>query len=116
MQCERCGSEFDDKAPRHKSMTAMDPRATWCADCEAHYDQWVRKHASDIVWQAFAGAGVIMTVGLLLPVLGVGVLVGGIGAFAAFGTLIGLAHANRRRRRRQFLEAQLPRAYLTAPK
>jgi hypothetical protein len=112
MQCERCGADFDDLAPRHKSFTALDPRGNWCPACEAGYDKWVRAHASDIVWQALAGTVVIMVIGIALPVLGVGVLVGGVGAFAAFGTIIGLGQLNRRRRRRQFLQAPLPRAYL----
>jgi hypothetical protein len=51
-----------------------------------------------------------------LPLLGVGKLIGAVGAFAGFGTMYGLARVTRRRRRRQFLEAALPRAYLPLPK
>jgi hypothetical protein len=102
MTCARCGAKV--------------VRAPWCKDCEQLYDGWVRRHASDIVWQALAGGVVVASVGLGLPLLGIGWLVAATGAFAGFGTLIGLARLTRRRRRRQFLQTALPRAYLAAPK
>lgn len=68
------------------------------------------------MWQALAGTVVVSTIGLGLPLLGVGWLVAATGAFAGFGTIFGLARLNRRRRRRQFLQAPLPRAYLPLPK
>jgi hypothetical protein len=88
----------------------------WCPDCEHLYDGWSRKHASDIVWQALAGGVVVASIGMGLPLLGIGWLVAATGAFAGFGTLFGLARLTRRRRRRQFLQSTLPRAYLPAPK
>ena len=102
MACQRCGAQTS--------------RSTWCKDCEHLYDGWVRRHATDIVWQALAGGVVVASVGLGLPLLGIGWLVGATGAFAGFGTLYGLARLTRRRRRRQFLQTTLPRAYLPAPK
>lgn len=101
MACRRCGSESASK---------------WCKDCEQQYDQWVRAHAADIVWQALAGGVVVCAIGVGLPLLGVGSLVAASGAFAGFGTLYGLSRMTRRRRRHQFLQAPLPRAYLPAPK
>jgi len=100
--CPRCAGAID--------------ATKWCKDCEVQYDRWVRRHASDIVWQALSGTVIVSAIALGLPLLGFGVLVGGAGAFAGFGTIFGLARLTRRRRRRQFLEASLPRAYLPAPK
>ena len=97
----RCGGESAQK---------------WCKDCEQQYDLWVRMHAADIVWQALAGGVVVCGIGVGLPLLGVGWLVAGSGAFAGFGTLYGLSRMTRRRRRHQFLQGALPRAYLPAPK
>jgi hypothetical protein len=93
-----------------------DARATWCKDCERLYDGWVRRHASDVVWHALAGTLIVSAVGVGLPLLGIGKLIAAVGAFAGFGTMYGLGRVNRRRRRRQFLQAPLPRAYLPAPK
>ncbi|HEY5945138.1 MAG TPA: hypothetical protein VIV40_06590 [Kofleriaceae bacterium] len=92
------------------------PASKWCKDCELLYDGWVRKHSTDIVWQSLIGMVIISGVGLGLPVLGVGTLVAAVGAFAGFGAIFGLSRMTRRRRRRQFLQAPLPRAYLPAPK
>ena len=47
---------------------------------------------------------------------GVGWLVAAGGAFAGFATVFTLSRLTRRRRRRQFLVAPLPRAYLPEPK
>ena len=85
----------------------------WCKDCERAYDTWVRRHASDIVWQAFAGTAVIAFGGLVLPLLGLGPLIAAVGVFAGFGTLYGSHRVTQRHRRRQFLRGALPRAYLT---
>lgn len=104
MPCARCAAEIE--VPPNK----------WCKDCEGNYDQWVRRHASDIVWQALSGTVVVSALGLGLPLLGVGSLVAAVGAFAGFGTIFGLSRLTRRRRRRQFLLAPLPRAYLPVPK
>jgi hypothetical protein len=95
--CQRCGGEST---------------RGWCKDCEHLYDGWVRKHASDIVWQALAGGVVVASIGMGLPLLGIGWLIAATGAFAGFGTLYGLSRLNRRRRRREFLQTTLPRAYL----
>lgn len=102
--CARCSSASDA------------PASKWCKDCELLYDGWVRKHATDIVWQALVGTVIVSAVAIGLPLLGVGALVGAAGAFAGFGALYGLARLTRWRRRRQFLQAPLPRAYLPAPK
>ena len=104
MSCARCQGAVDANA------------SSWCKDCERLYDGWVRRHASDIVWQSLAGTVVVSTIGLGLPLLGVGWLVAATSAFAGFGTIFGLGRLNRRRRRRQFLQAPLPRADLPLPK
>jgi hypothetical protein len=121
--CPRCHADIDDAAPVRggsvagsRPMTWGMPAATWCKECEHLYDGWVRRHSNDIVWQALAGMVIISVVGVGLPLLGVGKLVAAVGAFAGFGTVFGLSRLTRRRRRRQFLQAPLPRAYLPAPK
>jgi hypothetical protein len=120
--CPRCHAEHDAIAQRGGSVAGSRPMkwgmpaVTWCKDCEHLYDGWVRRHASDIVWQALVGTLIVSAVGVGLPILGVGTLVGAVGAFGAFGTIYGLSRLTRRRRRRQFLQAPLPRAYLPAPK
>jgi hypothetical protein len=102
--CARCHAESDDST------------ATWCKDCERLYDKWSRRYSSDIVWQALIGTVIVSAVGVGLPLLGVGKLIGAVGAFAGFGTIFGLSRLTRRHRRRQFLQAPLPRAYLPLPK
>lgn len=84
----------------------------WCKPCEVTYDAWSRQYAADIVWQVLAGTVVVVGFGMGLPLLGVSWLVAALGVFAGFGTLVGLHRLNRRRRRRQFLTANLPRMYL----
>lgn len=105
MTCSRCASDQPEGSG-----------PLWCEDCERQYDQWVRRHASDIVWQAFAGTLVIAFIGLGLPLLGLDSVIAATGSLSAFGTIFGLSRWNRRRRRRQFLQAALPRAYLPAPR
>ncbi len=100
--CARCSGESED--------------SLWCKECEKLYDGWSRRHAGDIVWQALIGTVIVSGVGLGLPLLGVGKLVAALGAFAGFGTIFGLSRLTRRRRRQQFLQAPLPRAYLPLPK
>ena len=84
----------------------------WCRDCEGAYDTWVRRHATDIVWPVLAGMLVITTAGMGLPLLGFGWVIATTGVFAGFGTLLAVERLGQRRRRRQFLQAPLPRAYL----
>ena len=100
MTCPRCAS------------ADVPPKKKWCAECEKQFDSWVRRHASDIVWQALSGTVVISAIGLGLPILGVGWVVAAFGAFGAFGTIFALSRVTRRLRRRQFLATSLPRAYL----
>lgn len=102
--CTRCSDESG----------CPDSAAPWCKACELLYDQWSRRHASDIVWQALTGTVIVSAVGIGLPLLGIGKLIAAVGAFAGFGTVFGLSRLTRRRRRRQFLQAPLPRAYLPA--
>jgi hypothetical protein len=107
MTCRRCGAE----------LASTTRRGLWCPECERAYDTWVRRHASDIVWIVLIGGFVLAFVGMLLPVLGVPWLVAASAAFLGWGTILGGARLNSRRRRRQFLDGvALPRAYLPAPK
>jgi hypothetical protein len=101
MACPRCG-ETDNLT-----------RSGWCAECERAFDTWVRRHATDIIWSVMGGGVVIAALGLGLPLLGLGPLVGATAAFIGSGTIWGLYRASQRRRRRQFLAGvALPRAYL----
>ena len=100
MRCTRCNAEGDTSTKG------------WCHDCERAYDTWVRRHASDIVWPVLAGMLIITTTAMGLPLLGLGWVIATAGVFAGFGTLLGLQRLGQRRRRRQFLQAPLPRAYL----
>ena len=99
VRCARCAAEHPGKA-------------RWCAACETQYDAWVRQHAADIIWQAFSGAGLAMLIGLGLPLLGVGWVIGVLGPIVGFGAFCTVRAWGTRRRRRQFLASALPRAYL----
>ena len=90
----------------------MSGPAPWCQDCEKQYDAWVRKHATDILWQTGLGAVVAMLIGLGLPLLGVEPVIATTGVLAGFGTFLGLRSWGKKRRRQQFLTGALPRAYL----
>lgn len=100
MACGRCKDEGE-----------LGPRG-WCAGCEREYDTWVRRYASDIVWSVLGGMGVLLVVAMGLPLLGAGSLIAVGGVFAGFGTLVGGHRLKQQRRRKQFLVASLPRAYL----
>lgn len=89
-------------------------RAEWCGDCEQQYDAWIRGYAGDIVVPVLAGMAILTTIAMLLPFLGLGPLIASVGVLAGFGTLGGMFQLRRKRRRRQFLTASLPRAYLTS--
>lgn len=107
MLCECCGNRRDS-------------RARWCVACEATFDQWVRRYAADIAWSVLSGGCVLAMVGLLLPVIGIGLGIGwGMGPAAVFlgwGTVLASYKLIRRRRRHQFLAGTaLPRAYLASP-
>lgn len=105
MECARCQVETDD--------ARRQVRPTWCVICERDYDTWSRRHATDIIWQALGGMVVLITAGVLLPLLGAPSLIALSGIFAGFGTIVGLNRWNRKRRRGQFLRgAAMPRAYL----
>ena len=124
VSCPRCDAAIDVAEQRahvgsvagSRPMTWGQPPPSWCRDCERLYDQWVRRHATDIVWQALVGTTIITGIGIGLPLLGIGPLVAGVGACAGFGALFLMGRLTRRRRRQQFLEAALPRAYLAPPR
>jgi hypothetical protein len=97
--CARCNGE-------------LDTQRSWCSDCEQGYDQWVRQHASDIIAPTLLATTIVAAFGMGLPLLGVGWLVASAGVFAGFGALYGTFRLLRRKRRKQFLETPLPRAYL----
>jgi hypothetical protein len=105
MACERCGG---DEAIQ---------KSGWCLTCERAYDTWVRRHATDIIWAVMGAGTIIAFLGLGLPLLGLGSLVGATAALGGSATLYGLWRGTQRRRRRQFLRGvALPRAYLPSPK
>lgn len=96
MSCPRCGADTP----------------SWCKDCEKLYDAWSRQHAADILWQTGSGAMVAMVIGLGAPLLGLTPILGIVGVLVGFGTFMGLRVWGNGRRRRQFLTASVPRAYL----
>ena len=100
MTCARCQDDGD-----------VGPTG-WCADCEREYDTWVRRHASDILGPVLAAMTIVTVAGMVIPLLGYSMLFATTGVFGGFAALLGLDRVNRRRRRRQFLQAPLPRAYL----
>lgn len=117
MSCARCGAA-SGPAPEIEptAIALVRGPASWCGECEALFDRWVRRHASDVAWQALCGTVVVAAIGIGLPILGVGKLVAATGVFGGFATVFALARLTRRRRRRQFMLAALPRAYLPEPK
>jgi hypothetical protein len=99
-RCPRCSDEHD-------------ARTRWCPSCERDFDTYSRLYATDIVWASLAGMLVVMGIGIGVPLLGASTLVALGGAFAGFGTILGMFRFVRRRRRRAYLRgAALPRAYL----
>ena len=99
MSCVRCGAE---------QVTSTG----WCETCERLHDTWTRQHASDILWQAGTGALIAMAVGLGAPLLGLSPLLGILGVLAGASTFGALRVWGNKRRRQQFLETSVPRAYL----
>jgi len=88
----------------------------WCRDCETAYDAWSRQHAADILWQTGSGAAIAMIVGLGGLVLGLSPIVAIAGVLAGASTFLGLRRWGLRRRRREYLETGVPRAYLPSPR
>ncbi len=104
MACPRCGTENNLV------------KTGWCKPCEYAFDGWVRRYASDIIWSTMSGGLVLAMIGMGLPLLGLGWVVAATGAFASFGTIVGVHKLVGRKRRRQFLRGEaLPRAYLPPP-
>ena len=102
MTCSRCAKPTDEDRP-----------GRWCATCERDYDTWSRRHASDIIYAALSGTGVVMLTALGIPLLGAPIVVALGSIFLGFGTIFGVHRWNAKRRRMQFLAgAAVPRAYL----
>jgi hypothetical protein len=104
MACERC--QADDVVGA----------TGWCAACEQQYDAWDRRHAADIIWQAFSGAIVAMIIGLGALLAGVSPIVAIAGAPVGVATFLAVRSASKRRHRRRFAAGTLPRAYLRPPR
>lgn len=100
MGCPRCAVEDNLLA------------SGWCRDCERAFGVWGRRHATDMVSTVLVGMAIVLAGGMGLPLLGVPWLISGTSIFVSFGAMLGLYQFHDRRRRRQFLEARLPRAYL----
>jgi hypothetical protein len=84
----------------------------WCRDCERAFGIWGRRYATDMVSTVLVGMAIVLAGGMGLPLLGVPWLISGTSIFVSFAAMLGLYQFHDRRRRRQFLEARLPRAYL----
>lgn len=85
----------------------------WCRDCERAFGIWGRKYAGDLVSTVLVGMAIVLVGGMGLPLLGCSWLASASSIFVSFGAMLGLYQVHDRRRRRQFLDARLPRAYLT---
>ncbi|HEU0030505.1 MAG TPA: hypothetical protein VFQ53_07730 [Kofleriaceae bacterium] len=100
IECPRCHAEVSGVQ-------------TWCRDCEREFDTWSRRHAADVIWAVLGGMVVVITAGMVLPILGVPWILSTTGAFAGFATILGIARWNKKRRRGQFLRGgSMPRAYV----
>ncbi|HEX4423724.1 MAG TPA: hypothetical protein VH165_37695 [Kofleriaceae bacterium] len=86
----------------------------WCRNCERAFGIWGRRYATDIVSTVLAGMTIMLLGGMGLPLLGFSWVFSATSVFLSFGTMLGLYQFHDRRRRRQFLHARLPRAYLTS--
>jgi hypothetical protein len=84
----------------------------WCRDCERAFGIWGRRYAGDMVSTVLAGMAIVLVGGMGLPLLGFNWLLSLSSIVVSFGTMLGLYQFHDRRRRRQFLDARLPRAYL----
>ncbi len=84
----------------------------WCRNCERAFGIWGRRYATDIVSTVLVGMGIVLVGGMGLPLLGFSWVLSATSIFASFGAMLGLYQFHDRRRRQQFLESRLPRAYL----
>ncbi len=84
----------------------------WCRDCERAFGVWGRRHAGDIVSTVLVGMTIVLAGGMGLPLLGVPWILSACSIFVSFGAMLSLYQFHDRRRRQQFLDARLPRAYL----
>jgi len=75
----------------------------WTKDLEREYDAWSRQYATDILWQAGAGAVFSVGIGLGGPALGLSPLFGIVGVALGATTVFTLRKVMRTRRRAQFL-------------
>ena len=84
----------------------------WCRDCERAFGIWGRRYATDMVSTVLVGMAIVLVGGMGLPLLGVNWLASAGSILASFGAMVGLYRHFDRRRRQQFLQERLPRAYL----
>jgi hypothetical protein len=84
----------------------------WCRDCERAFGIWGRRHATDMIAIVLVGMAIVLVGAMGLPLLGVNWLVSASSILVSFGAMVGLYRVIDRRRRRQFLEERMPRAYL----
>jgi len=84
----------------------------WCRNCERSFGIWGRRHATDMVSTVLVGMAIVLVGGMGLPLLGFNWLISLSSIVASFGAMIGLYQFHDRRRRLQFLDTRLPRAYL----
>lgn len=86
----------------------------WCRDCERAFGIWGRRYATDMISTVLVGMAIVLVGGMGLPLLGFNWLASAASIFGAFGAMVALYRFHDRRRRRQYLESRLPRAYLTS--
>jgi hypothetical protein len=84
----------------------------WCRDCERAFGIWGRRYATDIVSTVLVGMAIVLVGGMGLPLLGFNWLLSASSILVSFGAMLALYQFHDRRRRRQFLDERLPRAYV----
>jgi hypothetical protein len=84
----------------------------WCRDCERAFGIWGRRYATDMVAIVLVGMAIVLVGGIGLPLLGLNWLASASSIVVSFGAMVGLYRFTDRRRRRQFLDERVPRAYL----
>jgi hypothetical protein len=78
----------------------------WSKELEHEYDGWSRQYATDILWQAGAGAVFSVGIGLGGPALGLSPVIAIFGVLLGATTVFSLRKLMNARRRRQFLASR----------
>ena len=80
----------------------------WPKELEQEYDAWSRQYATDILWQAGAGAIFSVGIGLGGPALGYSPVIAILGVALGATTVFTLRRVFNTKRRKQFLATRRP--------